>query len=205
MLHLGEESILADSTFASIVSNNVLLEAHTQRVVGCSIVPESQCLTLGTSPVPSAKQLIGQNWEASLSYRKSFISLHSLYYFTTSQFHSLQFVTLSHVNLIVCMWCMRICRWVIDGVLTLNITGIGLHFLHILCLKKTESCHERSFTCAGNTEGSRIQNMLQKNNPPVRILMASYLTVGIAWHKMDTQTSSVTQQTSMKIFTVIDV
>lgn len=46
--------------------------------------------------------------------------------------------------------------------------------------------------------------MLQKNNPPVRISMASYLAVGIAWQKMDTQTSSVTQQKSVEIFTVID-
>lgn len=35
MLHLAEDSILADSAAASVVSNNVLHEAHTQRVVGC--------------------------------------------------------------------------------------------------------------------------------------------------------------------------
>lgn len=75
------------------------------------------------------------------------LSLLSFYYFTISQLHSYS-VSQRHSS----VWEASagftrgpICRsWVIDGVHTLNIAGIRLHFLHLLCLRKSERGHEEN-------------------------------------------------------------
>lgn len=42
--------------------------------------------------------------------------------------------------------CEHLCRWVIERVFTLNVAGVGLHFLHFLCLKTkiTKMCSDNN-------------------------------------------------------------
>lgn len=121
-------------------------------------------------------------------YRKSFISLLSLYYFTTSQFHSLRLLKRSHLHFfcvsMLCMWSIfmggKIYRGVIDRVHTLNVAGVGLHFLHVVCLKNKElswTKFDDVKTELWNTD------LLIKNNILVEILIENCLTPGIVCWK----------------------
>lgn len=143
----------------------------------------------GTSPVPPVKCLLGQVWSQTLSYVIGSLALLSLYYYTTSQFHSLQFLTRGPV----CIWGRRACArflCVVDRVHTLNIASIGLHLLHILCLK-WETDKQALWTKADKGLWNKKKKMFflkkennkEENNVPLETWTESP-AVGFAWQKL---------------------
>lgn len=105
--------------------------------------------------------------EAFLSYRKSFVSLLSsiygcVFFFSLSPPY-LSFTALGFSQTALPLrasqqesLCEQICRWVIDGVHTLNVASVGLHFLCVLLLKR-----DRELSCLKNLTGwtwERLKN-----------------------------------------------
>lgn len=134
----AEHFFFSFQTMLSLVIIDVLHETHALRAVGyCSV----HSVTL--SPVPSVRgfPLLSEVFNLPLVFYLCF------FFFIVSpisQFHSPRLLANSPAPW--CEWarvlCEQICRWVIDRVHTLNVAGVGLHFLCVLLLKR-----DRELSC----------------------------------------------------------